>query len=71
MDDSLTLPHPLPPAMHDPNCMYFSGDTFAHYSFCMCSSDSSVSHGGIDVTTHVRGKHHKDMAKAMRCRLKY
>lgn len=31
----------------------------------MCSSDFSVSHGGKnDVTTHVKGKHHRDMAKA-------
>ena len=38
---------------------------FAHCSLCMCSSDFSVSHGGgDDVTTHVRGKHHKDIAKA-------
>ena len=34
----------------------------------MCSSDISLSHGGgggggDDVTTHVREKHHKDVAK--------
>lgn len=36
---------------------------FAHCSFC--SSDFSVSHGGRnDVTTHIKGKRHKEMGKA-------
>ena len=36
------------------------GDTFAHCS--LCSSDFGISHGGRnDVTTHVRGKHHREM----------
>ena len=39
------------------------GDTYARCT--ICSSDFNISHGGRnDVTTHVRGKHHTDMAKA-------
>ncbi len=35
----------------------------------MCASDFSVAHGGRnDVTTHVKGKHHKNMATATSCR---
>ena len=39
------------------------GDTYAHCS--LCCSDFSISHGGKnDVTTHVKGKHHKEAASA-------
>lgn len=42
---------------------YTIGDTFAHCS--LCSSDFSVSHGDRnDVTTHVKGKHHREIGKA-------
>lgn len=42
---------------------YYTGDTYARCT--ICASDFSISHGGRhDVTTHVRGKHHKEMASA-------
>ena len=42
---------------------YFLGDTFAHCS--LCGSDFSITHGGKnDVTTHVKGKKHKQAAGA-------
>ena len=42
---------------------FLKGDTYARYTlYC---SDFTISHGGrSDVTTHVQGKHHKEMAKA-------
>ena len=40
------------------------GKTFAHCS--LCSSDFGISHGGRnDVTTHVKGKHHREMDAAV------
>ena len=38
-----------------------------NYARCnLCSSDFSISHGGRhDVTTHVNGKHHKEMTRAV------
>ena len=45
------------------NNVIIIGDIYAHCS--LCSSDFSVSHGGKnDVTTHVKGKRHRDMAMA-------
>ena len=45
------------------NNIFLKGDTYAR--FTLCCSDFSVSHGGqSDVTTHVLGKQHKEMAKA-------
>ena len=39
------------------------GNTFAHCS--LCSLDFGISHGGRnDVTTHVKGKHHRKMDAA-------
>ena len=39
------------------------GNTFAHCS--LCSSDFGISHGGRnDVTTHVKGTHHREMDAA-------
>ena len=39
------------------------GNTFAHCS--LCSSDFGISDGGRnDVTTHVKGKHHREMDAA-------
>ena len=41
----------------------YIGDTYVRCT--ICSSDFNISHGGRnDVTTHVRGKHHTDMARA-------
>ena len=50
--------------MHSVNIKFFVQVT--HYVRCTyCASDFSISHGGRnDVTTHIRGKHHKEMAKA-------
>ena len=40
-----------------------SGTTYLRCT--ICTTDFNISHGGRnDMTTHVRGKHHKDMAKA-------
>jgi len=39
-----------------------SGDSYARCTYC--ASDFNITHGGgNDVTTHVRGKHHKEMAE--------
>ena len=39
------------------------GNTFAHCS--LCSSDFGISNGGRnDVTTHIKGKHHREMDAA-------
>ena len=40
-----------------------TGDGFARCTYC--ASDFNISHSGRnDVTSHVRGKHHGEMAKA-------
>ena len=42
----------------------YIGDTYARCT--ICSPDFNISRGGHnDVTTHVQGKHHRDMAKAV------
>ena len=42
---------------------FIIGDTYARCT--LCCSDFNIAHGGRnDVTTHVKGKHHKDAAKA-------